>query len=485
MTSLVKNIRFPKLARDSFLVVFSNGINFLTAGLWGVLLARWLGPEFFGQYGYWTGFFQIVSTIIQFGLPGMLTRELTVPHVNAKKLYFRFFISYHVSVSFIITGVLVLFLIFKVNNVESFVLGLSTLFIVFSGGITNTITAWFFAKGRAPLITFLAVIRSVLVITTGLLFKFLDIHVVYLLFIPAFYSIIRVIYIFRIIFKEAHFRIFDFIGINFTKHQLLKFWRFTWAFGLVAIIGSININSNPVILKFLGYTDYDYGIINAAYRINGIIGLTGGAILNVIMPWLSKGFFLSPKNFSVSFLKIFKPIYSFNILMISLLIIFSKYIILLLYGKDYEASVPFMLLFSVGALSALLPFFSSAIIAINKQKFNLYMSLVVYTVYPILKLIFIPKMGTIFIGWIEAIGPWVNAHVFIIFLAYHIKPKLDYRLFIYFEIIALCGIALPLYLVNSEVNVFLSASIVIIVNLLLARGLNFFKIKDILHRLQV
>ncbi len=179
--------------------------------------------------------------------------------------------------------------------------------------------------------------------------------------VPAFYSVCRFNYILYTILSDYTFKLRPFIfqRINFADLKII--FKNTWIFGSLSLLSSVQSQSDPVLLKYLGFTPHDFGIIGAASRMKGILMFAGGAILNVLFPRMTKDFAVSTEKFSSTFYRILKPLFSLNIIFCSFLIFLSEKIILLLYGKAFAEAIPFMVLFSLGSITPLLTLLSSAV----------------------------------------------------------------------------------------------------------------------------
>jgi O-antigen/teichoic acid export membrane protein len=443
----------PKLAKDSAYVIISQGITYVTGGLWGVLLARWLGAEYFGTYLYYAGIFSIASAIGEFGTIGYLMREL-----NAKedsKSLFSFFVNKQVLIVSLLFVFSILFLFFSESNFSFLLVGVSTSIFIFSDSLTNVLGTWFYTRQKAPFISNLAIFKSSGTLIGGFFIHLLSVPVYFLIFVPAFFSFLRFIYLIYVLIREYDFSISNFFRIHFIGFDFVEIIRKTWIFGSFSIFSVIQAQIDPVILKVLKFTPYDFGIIGAANRIRGIINMTGGAILNVIYPSLSKDYKKDPALFSRNLLAMLKPLIVFIILSCTFLICFSKEIINILLGDQYADSVPFMRLFSIGSIVPLLMLLSSAGIASGKEGKILIYSLVLSILTPLLKLLLIPTFGSIFIGWLEAITPWINLLFFFILLKPYFIPRLEYSFFWRLIMIVMLGIILPLLLIYLHLNIYL------------------------------
>lgn len=445
--------KIPKLASDSLYVISSQGITFLTGGLWGILLARWLGAEYLGIYLYYAGIFAIVASIGELGVTGYLMRELNISE-SPKELYLQF-----VSKQFLIYFVLALFsaffLFFQKLSIDYFILGISTVIFVYSDSFVNVLNTWFYANGEAPFVSKLAVGKSALTLLTGYIFYLLKLPDYFLVLAPALWSFIRLVSIILYLIKSYKFHFSDLISFNLSINIYKEVIAKTWVFASMTILSTINSNTNPLVLKYLGFKPYDFGIIGAASRFKNIINLAGGAILNVIFPKMSKDFAISDNKFSETLLKIFKPLFFFNMLVVMFLIFYSGYIINLLLGTEYNETIRFMIWFSVGSITPLLMLLSSGVIAVGKIKLTLIYSAILYALSPIIKIVFIPIFGNIFIGWYEAVIPWLNFIILMVFLRKYFIKYINFKNILIFSLFLLSSVIIPKLVIDYKLNIFI------------------------------
>ena len=412
-----------KLLRDTVLVVGARGITYITGGLWGILLARWLGVSFFGVYAYWFGISSIFVTIARFGFNTFLTRELSANKEDAVIIFCKYIKTYIIALFFAVLSLLI-FLFYTENEIVYLFLGITTILIAAFENISQTISSWLFSKRKAPKVSFVSVIKSFLTLFTGYILYKIGINVLLLITIPLFFSITKTIIIVNYIFKDSKINFKKILFSSLTREDIKLIWKKTWSFGLFNIISAIQVNSNVPILKILGYTEHDFGILGAALRLKTVVALSSVAITQVILPKLANDFAKSSKKMYNTFYKIFRPFYVINLMMCMLLIFFSDSIIKILFGQGYIESIDYMMLFSLGMLGPIMTLLSASMVAINKQPFILKWSIISYSIIPIIKLLLIPISGKNVIGWIEGVAGWIGFWVMLIFFHFFIRKKI-------------------------------------------------------------
>ena len=453
-------IRVPKLAKDSLMVTMSSGLNYLVGAFWGVLLARWLGTDFFGIYIFWYSVSMIVFAIGEFGFTSYLTRELSKKS-GQKDLICNYFKLILFANAILFFGLL-FYVKFSENFIPYLIVGFTTTIIVFSDRLSTIFSSWHYAHQKAFFISNLSVLRNILVLGIGFLFYLSGFNYFYILIIPAFFSFLRFLIIFVIILQREKISFTDIVFYKINSNKLKESLSATWIFGAIAIITTIHLNSDAPILRMLGFSEHEFGIIGAANRIKTVVALTGTSIFSVVFPRLSRDFSVSREKFTDTFLKVFGPVFVSSIVLCSFLIVFSDKIILLLFGQAYAGSVPFMILFSYGSISTILILFGYTITSLNRQDFSLKMVIITYSIVPLLKIILIPEYGSIIVGWIGAIGPWVGFIINFAFIMNYLVPKINIAFIFKITVIILIGLVLPMFANYYNINEFVSFFIILI-----------------------
>ncbi|MBL7127366.1 MAG: oligosaccharide flippase family protein [Ignavibacteria bacterium] len=470
-------IRIPKLAKNSLMVSVSNGLNYLVGAFWGVLLARWLGTDFFGIYIFWYSVSMIVFAIGEFGLTNYLTRELS------KRKGQRDLICNYFKLILIVNSILLIGLLFYVKYSENFfpyiIVGITTSVIIFSDRLSTIFSSWHYAHQKAFFISNLSVLRNILVLGIGFLFYLSEFNYFYILIIPAFFSVVRFLIVFIIILRREKISFTDIVFYKINSNKLKESFSAIWIFGAIAIITTIQLNSDAPILKLLGFSEHDFAVIGAANRIKSVVALTGSSILSVIFPRLSKDFSISKVRFTETYLKVFKPVFVSSIILCSFLIIFSAKIILFLFGQAYADSVPYMILFSFGSISTILILFGHSIIVLNKQNFSLKIGIILFTLIPLLKILLIPKYGSIVIGWIGAIGPWAGFIINFAFIMKYLDPKINIAFILKMTVIILIGLVLPIFANYYNVNEFVTFIVIFVIIIIFSEVFKVLSIKSL------
>lgn len=459
-------MKLPRLLTDSAFVFTANVLRFITKAAWGILIARWLGPEYLGIYFYYLGIFSIAAVLGKFGKDSKLIKELGSS--DKPKKVFLFYVHKQMVISAVLVVLSILFIALSEKNNQYFIIGICALLISYLEKSYNVFATWFLFKQKARFISRLVVMRSLLILMVGTFLYFIRVPVYLLLLIPVIFSVSRLFIMVFLLRKHYNFPPADFILQPIRISDFKFLYKETWTFGLLVVLQTINAQLNPIILKVLGFTPLDLGIVGAASRMKSIIALTGAAIYNVIFPRLVADHSSSVNKFSSTFYKILYPLLFMNIILCTFLILFAEPIILILFGDQFRESVPFMIYFSIGSIATVLMFLNSSTIAANKMRELLIFMLIITVIQQALKLTLIPVFGKIAIGYTEAAVPYLSLIGFLIILKRSVNPELGFPVYYRISLLLTLGVIAPYACLMVNLNRYLSFVVISILLILIA-----------------
>jgi O-antigen/teichoic acid export membrane protein len=172
--------------------------------------------------------------------------------------------------------------------------------------------------------------------------------------------------------------------------------RESWQLGLMAILISIYFRADTLMLSFL-IGDSAVGFYNAAYIILTSIMIIPDAYVRSIFPALSKAYNENRRLLSATFSDSLKYLFTAGLLVVLIGVAFSEPIITYMYGDAYlPASSALKVLFFASGVLFISPLVSASLTAINRQKTNLYISIINVGLNLSLNLLFIPRWS--FVG---------------------------------------------------------------------------------------
>lgn len=474
-----KFFSFPKLAKDSVYVVISQGILFISRFFWGILLARWLGVEIFGLYFYWVGIFAIVFALLEFGNIAYLLRGLNQSEDPEND--FRYQINYVIR---LFTSVLLIciFTAYMLRaDMMDFSIALSSVLLIYIDRLFDVINTWFLKEKRAPFTAFLKVFRSAAVLAVGYLLFIIEIPSYYVLFVPAVFSLVNLLILFFQLDIKYGISLISILTHKLMLSDLKKIYKGLWVFGSLSLLSAISGNIDPIILKSLGFTEKDFGILGVAKKLIGAANMGGGAILNVLFPRLSKDYFTSPETFTKTFVKIFRPLLIIVLLLLSFLALFAETLIPLLFGSEYLPSVPYMYLFSLGFFVPVLMFLSSAMIAANAEKKVLWFNVFLMITAPAAKWIGVMLTDKYAIGYVEAIRPYISLVIFMVLLHRYFVPRLSTQFYLKTASFMIITLSIVIASPAMQISPYISFPFILVLLLMLNYLLSYAKVGELLR----
>jgi len=315
--------------------IINLGINFIIA----VLLARWLGVASLGQYALATALTGIVFGIVNFGIQGILTREIAKDTERAgeylgNSLGIRLLVSLPLGIG--ITCLLTRVMGFQ--DETAILIFLAAIFMSLSG-VVGVLYGVFQAVGKFEhQFKYILFYKTTsLVGCLALLVNGYGLNSILILFasLQAVTALLAAEKISQTICP---------VGLSMDLHLWPPFIRKSFPLALAGTVEFINLKSDAVILGDIK-GEWDTGIYNGASNL--YIGATTPAIafLTAFYPTFSRAYKTSKEQAA----KLFKSIFIFmamgSVILALALGLSSESIIELIYGAEFaSSSVPLMIL---------------------------------------------------------------------------------------------------------------------------------------------
>lgn len=346
--NLILNTYIKSIFSTAALQVLSKLIVLIS----GVLFARILGADQYGQYGLVLSIVTLLTLPIASGLPILLIREISQFRVKNELGYILGIIKCSKLYVLIVSGVVTLFFFISLNlgffdDYISSLLPLALLLVPLRGliSIDGAIINGYERPGTAQLISLLIVPLLALIIVVVLLFIGFVITP-YLLIITLIYSSILAVII-------GFFTVRKSVNVNYAliKNYKVKSWgRALLPFSIMAIITTLNTEMASVVIGFI-VDSSSVAYFKVAMQAMAVISLGLSSINAVIMPKVSRYYkqgrvqdvqCLVTKSVRVNCIS--------TIPVILMLIFFGDDIILLLFGSQYVDAYPIMVILGFGQI---------------------------------------------------------------------------------------------------------------------------------------
>ncbi len=387
--------RFP-ISETLQKIILNTGwlfIDKIVRILFGVIVsiwvARYLGPEAFGTLNYAIAIFNLLIPVAGLGLESIIIRNLARDENNAREILGTGFIL-KLGAS-ICTFIIAMALIWSTEH--DFTVRMSVL-IVCLGLIFHSfhvIDYWFQSKILSKFVVRARVGALFITALTKVIFIILELPVIYFAV-----AVLLETFLFSIALMIVYYK----------NRESTRSWTFNWKTGkatlreswtliLAAVPAAIYLRIDQVMLGQMVGRD-EVGIYAVAVMIVESFYFIPVIIVSSILPALVRFQLHEPEKFNKSAIDYIKATTWISAIIISVCILFSSEIFLLLYGEEYNESVPVFTVHILSLLSVFIGyFFSKLCIIINRTYINLLSAVSTAVLNVILNFYFIPRWGAL------------------------------------------------------------------------------------------
>jgi O-antigen/teichoic acid export membrane protein len=381
-----------KIAKN-FGVLFSSHIVSKSIGFFSlVFTARHLGVENFGILSFAIAFTGIWGVFFTMGLAPLVTREVSRNKGSASQ-YLGNVITVKLILIVIVSSILFLVVrLFGYSETKREIIYIITLSVIFNSfwEIFNSI---FQAYEKMEYQSFAQVLSSILMLSGVLTAIRLNWNVVGFAFLYFFVNLSVLAYSFFICRKK-----FTGFSIEIDWDFVKRVFRMALPFAASAIILTFFFRIDVTMLSSM-HGDRAVGYYSSAWRIVEIFTAIPSLYATAILPVMSVYYVSSIESLKNLYQKSFRFLFVAVLFIQISIIIFADYLISLTYGQDFIQSVK-VLQILVWTLSFV--FFNHLlgilIVAINKQKVTVFLSLLCLVLNILLNFFFIPRYSYIGAG---------------------------------------------------------------------------------------
>jgi len=354
-------------------------------------IARYLGQEGFGNYALILAFLSIFNILADFGLYSLMTKEISRPGADERKIASNIF-TLRIVILLISLGtafIAVWFFAYPFQVKIGVAIGAVAFLFLSASQVLMGIFQKYLRIDKAG---FAEVVGRI--IQLGLVIFFIHLDLGLLAILVALIISAASIFILNFFFARKYVP----LGLAFDFNLWKKLIKAALPIGISIVLTLIyfKIDSIFLSLSFINRSSVnpiiDVGIYNIAYKVLEGIIFFPAMLTGLIMPLLSKYAFFKPEEFKKIYQKALDVLIIFIVPLIIGLLILALPIVVLIGGKEFSVSAPVLriLAFAIGLIS-LGNLFGRAIIALDKQKAGawIYFGGMVFNV--LANLIFIPK----------------------------------------------------------------------------------------------
>lgn len=393
-----------KIVKNAFFNFLHRMVGFLSAIILSVIIARMLGPERFGSYALVKATLVAVGILVNLGLAHAGVKYISEfsgeKNKNTRLKILFYLLKIKVSLALVVCFILVTLSKYYANFYSDdqlrIYLIISAIGLVPSG-ITSIFVSFFQGQQKYSYLAY----RSIIISPIYTVFSFIALKMGYeiigLISVNLMMSFIEVLFYLPLFKKEITFK--SFFSLPSLSSDIKKrIFRYNWQLALIVLVDAIIWQRSEVFFLGKFKTTHDVAFYSLAYGIieNALLFLPS-IFTGILMPIMSE---LNGKNDTIALQKLYinstKYLSLISVPLFVGFMVFSKYFILFLYGKDYLAATPILNILLISGCAGIISAASSDIqYSVEKQDLILKVRSCVAILNIILAFILIPRFGAI------------------------------------------------------------------------------------------
>jgi len=379
MNITLKSIIF----KNTVWLALGEGISKILMFFLFVYAARIFGPEDFGIFNFALAFASLFLIFSNFGISEITTRELSKDKGEIKNYPAILLLKILLSLIVFVIIIIVSFLVIYDINIRKiiWILGI----YILAHNFLMIVYSFYRAQRKMQFEALIKIVESFLIFIFGffILFKY-----------PLVINFSLVLLIVSLIMAVFFIIFFSLIIRSVWRSWNFKFWqdflKISWPLGLAYAFSMVYISIDSVMMGLWGQI-IEVGWYSAAYKIAGALIIPSTLISASFFPVLTKLFNESKEEFQRVFKFYLKLSVVLSLIILFFGLIFSSYIVNIVYGLDFiPAVLALQILIVMVSLSYVyVPFFTVLIVSNNQRKI-LVLSFVGAIINIILNIILIP-----------------------------------------------------------------------------------------------
>ncbi len=391
-------IKTVSFVQNSFFILVSLLIRALTNFLIGVGIARFYGPEAFGQFSIAFTVSNICLTVADFGFDILLTTEIASQKQNAVIISKKYF-SVKILLAFLSSVLMISIASFMPFSETSKNLIYALILFMILTTITNFFFSFFRGFEKFNFETIVSLIMNIFLLLSIVLTGLFKIKLIYLMFFFIASRLLGVLvsydYSKKII--KINFLIFDFSDLRKETQKVL-------IYGLNFIFGNLFFQIDTILVgSFFG--DTQAGIYRSAFWIMIIFLMIPDVVINSVIPTLSKYYFDDKRSWKFIGKVVFKLLFVIIIPVSIFIYLFPDFIISIVYGKEnYDSAIEILKIFSFVIFIRFFVEPFGLMITTSQKQYKRTLIVIIATVLIVfMNLIFAKKYGLVSVAYIALI----------------------------------------------------------------------------------
>ena len=304
-------------------------------------IARFYGPEIFGQFTFVHTLATIFLLVADFGLDVFLTTEIARQRNRANEIFQRFFSLKFIVSSIAVLGMWIVPVIHPVNNSTLWLIGIFSFYVAFTA-ITNFYFALFKGFEQLQYETKVSFVNNIILLCVLVVLGLIgaSIHLVACAFVG-----IRIIGLFTSFQIASKLLPNQSYRLNFSGWKEIRNQVFTFGFHL--FFGNLFFVLDTILLAFWR-GNHEVGIYQSAFRLITVFLIIPEVIINALLPVLSRFYVENKENWANLSRLMNKTLFLSGMPIALFFCIYAEQIIYFVYGtKAFSDAIPILRLFGI------------------------------------------------------------------------------------------------------------------------------------------
>lgn len=323
----LKNALSSRFSKNTVWILSERIIQMVISLLVGMLTARYLGPSNYGVINYVAAYISFATPICNLGLDGLLVkyyidRPRDTGVIAGTSIVFEFF-------SACLSMVLICTVVYFTNygdSLKTIIAFLESIRLLFKS--TEAIEYWFQSQLRSKITSIIRVFGYLVMSIYRIILLIAGCSVEWFAFATSLDMIVIAVCYFLVYHRYCNYK------LQFSFSYGLKLLHESYHFILSGIMVVLYSQMDKVMIQsMLG--EYDVGLYSAAYTICNLWFFIPAALITSAQPLIMRKKDLSESDYLISLEKLYCAIFWLGVLIGLIISIFSRYVIIILYGNDY------------------------------------------------------------------------------------------------------------------------------------------------------
>ena len=328
---MIKKIKNNKvLANISWILagrIFYMLLNFIVS----LLSARYLGPSNYGLIGYAAAYTTFFTSICSLGINSIIVKEfIDNPEKEGEIIGSTLVLKLISSLLSLITIVGISFVVDQGDHLATVVVFLYSISILFN--IFETFKFWFQSKLQSKYVEISSTIAYISMAAYKIVLLITGKNIKWFALANSIEFIVIAILLYSIYKKKEGPK------LSFSKEQGKQLIRKSYHFIISGMMVALYNSTDRFMLKQM-VNDAEVGYYTIAITISSLSGILLSAIITSVTPVIMKTHNNNKKEYQKKNIQLYAAVFYISVVISLFITIFSKYIIILLYGEQYISSI--------------------------------------------------------------------------------------------------------------------------------------------------